>query len=240
LRGLLEIGFEQCGAVVWEEIRAMRLYHFVKEKYGIINLEMRRLKLARIADLNDPFEFAPACPDAKARKVIADFKRQAHESIGLLCFSSFRDNPVQWSHYAEGHRGMCLGFDVPDSYVTKVEYAPNRPIADMTKLFANEMSGREEIERWLSVKYEHWSYEQEWRAAFKLNPEYRQSDGNYYEAFGPNLQLAEVMIGERSTITRLDLNNLLGEIADDVEISKARLSFRKTYRIVRLRGTKYW
>lgn len=218
----------------------MRLYHFVKEEYGRANLQKRRLKLARIADLNDPFEFAPACPDAKARNVISDFKRRAHESVGLLCFSSSRDNPVQWSHYADGHKGMCLGFDVPDSHVAQVKYAPTRPIANMQKLFANEMSGHEEIRRWLNIKYEHWSYEQEWRAEFILNPASQQSDGNYYEKFGPNLRLTEVMIGARSTLTRLDVNNLLGNIADGVEVSKARLSFRKTYRIVQLQGTKYW
>jgi len=218
----------------------MRLYHFVKEKYGILDLEMRRLKLARIADLNDPFEFTPACSDTKARKVIADFKRRAHAKIGLLCFSARQDNPVQWSHYADGHKGMCLGFDVPDNHVAQVEYALTRPLADMQKLFANETSGEDEMNRWLNVKYEHWRYEQEWRAAFELDPANQHPDGNYYEEFSSNLRLREVMVGVRSALTRLDVNNLLGDLAEHVQIGKARISFQEAYRVVHQRNRKIW
>ena len=218
----------------------MRLYHFVSEKFGKLNLEMRRLKLARIADLNDPFEFDPACPDKKARQVIADFKRQAHETIALLCFSEKRDNPVQWSHYADGHKGVCLGFDIPDDHVAKVKYETARPMVDMKKLFPNQTAGEEEINRWLNVKYDHWRYEQEWRAAFKLDPATKHADGNYYENFGPQLRLAEVMIGVRSTLTRLDVNNLLGDIAEHVEIAKGRLTFRETYRVVQQQDRRIW
>lgn len=218
----------------------MRLYHFMKEKYGKSNLQARHIKLARIAELNDPFEFAPACSDATARKVIADFKRQANNRIGLLCFSARRDNPVQWSHYADGHKGMSLGFEVPDSQVAEVKYAPTRPIADMRALFANELSGHDEIRRWLNIKYEHWHYEKEWRAEFTLENANRHADGNYYVDFGPNLKLVEVMVGERSALTRLDVNNLLGDLAGSVEVCKARLSFRHTYRVVKQQGKNYW
>ena len=36
----------------------MRLYHFIKKEHGLENVQERRLKIARIAELNDPFEFA--------------------------------------------------------------------------------------------------------------------------------------------------------------------------------------
>ena len=218
----------------------MRLYHFVNEKYGVLNLQKRRLKLARIADLNDPFELAPACPDAKARRVLDDFKRQAHEAIGLLCFSKRRDNPVQWSHYADGHKGICLGFDVPDDHVTKVEYTPIRPVVDMRTLFASQSAGEQEINRWLNVKYDHWRYEQEWRSAFSLDMDTRDPDGNYYEEFGSDLRLAEVMVGVRSTLTRLDVTSLLGDLAESVGVSKARLSFKDSYRVVNQQDRKRW
>lgn len=218
----------------------MRLYHFVPEKYGILNLEMRRLKIARIADLNDPFEFSPACRDAKARKVIRDFKRRAHETIGLLCFSVNRKNPVQWSHYAEGHKGMCLGFDVPNHHVKRVTYSSERPMADMKRLFADEASGHQEMSRWLNVKFDHWAYEEEWRAEIILDPADRHADGNYYQDFGPDLRLAEVMIGERSRMTRLDVNNLLGDLAGDVEMWKGRLAFRHRYEVVRQQSRAMW
>jgi hypothetical protein len=35
----------------------MRLYHFLNAEYGLLNIRHRRLKIARINELNDPFEF---------------------------------------------------------------------------------------------------------------------------------------------------------------------------------------
>ena len=33
---------------------------------------------------------------------------------GLLCFSRHWYSPALWAHYADNHKGMCLGFDIPD------------------------------------------------------------------------------------------------------------------------------
>ena len=34
----------------------MRLYHFINKKYGLESLSLKRLKIAQIDKLNDPFE----------------------------------------------------------------------------------------------------------------------------------------------------------------------------------------
>jgi hypothetical protein len=34
----------------------LRLYHFTSSEYAISDIGLRRLKVARLADLNDPFE----------------------------------------------------------------------------------------------------------------------------------------------------------------------------------------
>ena len=31
---------------------------------------------------------------------------------GVTCFSEERDNIIMWSHYANSHKGICLGFDL--------------------------------------------------------------------------------------------------------------------------------
>ncbi len=36
----------------------MRVYHFINEEYGLQSLERRRLKISRITETNDPFEFS--------------------------------------------------------------------------------------------------------------------------------------------------------------------------------------
>jgi len=40
------------------------------------------------------------------QKVIDDFSQR-----GIACFSTRKDNILMWSHYAEGHKGLCLEFD---------------------------------------------------------------------------------------------------------------------------------
>ena len=54
----------------------MRVYHFVKAKYGLLNLEKRRLKISIIMELNDPFEFLGAdLSDRNFRKAIKKTKK---------------------------------------------------------------------------------------------------------------------------------------------------------------------
>jgi hypothetical protein len=86
------------------------------------------LKLALIDSLNDPFEFlGVASRDSNVRRQYRFLKDGFARYMGLLCFSENWRNPVQWSHYAERHRGICLGFDVsPTVELRKVVYVDER------------------------------------------------------------------------------------------------------------------
>ena len=35
-------------------------------------------------------------------------------------------NPLLWSHYADKHRGICLGFDMDDRILWQVKYVKER------------------------------------------------------------------------------------------------------------------
>jgi hypothetical protein len=39
------------------------------------------------------------------------FCEQVTEGYGIVCFSSTRDSILMWSHYAEKHTGIVIGFD---------------------------------------------------------------------------------------------------------------------------------
>ena len=41
---------------------------------------------------------------------------------GILCFSADGRDPVIGAHYSDKHRGVCLGFDIPDNKGRKVDY----------------------------------------------------------------------------------------------------------------------
>lgn len=109
----------------------MRVYYFTRKKYGLENLTKKRLKVARINYLNDPFEFmAVDLSSRDLRLGVEEMKRNLSKDFGLLCFSKNWDNPVQWTHYAERHKGLCLGFDVPDERLAKINYCDSRQSAE--------------------------------------------------------------------------------------------------------------
>ena len=105
----------------------MRLYHFLNEQYGLEDLREKRLKIGRIMELNDPFEFVGVdLSDRSFRESMENTKKDLSEEFGILCFSENWNHPVQWAHYADGHKGLCLGFDVPDRLLAAVNYVDER------------------------------------------------------------------------------------------------------------------
>lgn len=92
----------------------MRVYRYLKAKYGLQSLADRRLKISRLDELNDPFEFRSVdCSDRDFRRSIEAAIKETGAAGGVICFSSDGRSPVQWAHYANRHRGLCLGFEVP-------------------------------------------------------------------------------------------------------------------------------
>src|SRR5687768_16056458 len=88
---------------------SVRVYHFVNQLYGLDDLSRRRLKVAQIDDLNDPFDLRVfASGDPRMRQALERHRANLALSHGMLCFSRSWKNPVQWSHYADRHRGVCL------------------------------------------------------------------------------------------------------------------------------------
>ena len=108
----------------------MRVYYLTGAQFALSNLALRRIKIARFGDLNDPFELLGVdVRDKTLRAEIRKRKEQINTNRGLICFSKSWHNPLMWGHYAEKHTGMCLGFDVPDNVLAPVIYA-TRPAHD--------------------------------------------------------------------------------------------------------------
>lgn len=211
----------------------MRLYHFACKKYGLDNALRRRLKIARIEDLNDPFEFMARAADERERAALRATKEERSKKTGLLCFSRGWQNPVQWSHYADRHRGVCLGFDVDDSQIRQVDYRKS-PLQFERRRFLSDASYAQDFsERLVSTKFEDWRYEEEFRLFVNLDPA-TESNGLYFYELSDQLRLAELIVGAGSTITREQVNAALGSLARQVEAKKARMAFR-SYRIVEQR-----
>ena len=106
----------------------MRVYHFSSAKYAVEDIQNQRLKIARINELNDPFELLAAdLLDKRDRQAFVKFKNQINEKFGIVCFSGSWESPLLWGHYADKHKGIALGFDVVDEKLNEVNYTTMRP-----------------------------------------------------------------------------------------------------------------
>ncbi|HXH91302.1 MAG TPA: DUF2971 domain-containing protein [Thermoanaerobaculia bacterium] len=202
------------------------------------DIRRRRLKVARLEELNDPFELLGADLRHPAlRYAVVAAKSEFARVRGFLCFSLDWHNPVQWSHYASKHQGLCLGFEVPDDdCVRPITYSAKRFIVDVERLLNMTTPDPVLFARFLFTKYAHWRYEKEVRAIVSLK---ESENGLYFSEFNDELQLACVIVGARSKVTRDMLRAALGNLAPQVEVFKARLAFR-TFKVVRQRNPGLW
>jgi len=193
----------------------MRVYHFLDRKFGIKALKDRRLKIARLHELNDPFEFLSVdLSDQILHDAFARTKLQISERDGLLCFSKHWHNPVLWSHYAEKHRGICLGFDMPLIPPSQVSYVD-------TRFPMPEYYNQEFVRKLLFTKFKHWEYEEEYRVYISLN---ESIDGLYFADFGNNLILKSIILGLESSIEQPEIMDALGDIGHSVQLFKVKPS----------------
>lgn len=217
----------------------MLVYHFLNEEFGLADLRQRRLKIATLNELNDPFEFfGVALSDPPLRRAFHAMKAKIASEAGMLCFSRDWHNPVQWSHYAAKHTGLCLGFEIPDEHLGAVSYSRKRLVVE-TESFRNpQQLTHEAVMKFLYTKYAHWRYEKEVRCFITLEDK-DPENGLYFADFNDNRRLTTVIVGARSRIKKADVYGALGDLAPTVETFKARLAF-KTFRVVRQNDAKLW
>ncbi len=216
----------------------MRVYKFLNAKWGLEALEARRLKIARISDLNDPFEMLGTnLSNQELRNAFVEMKFALNKNRGLLCFSKSWRNPLLWSHYSDRHRGLCLGFDVPDKLLMSVTYTRKRTTSE--KLFSNDQLIRErEMKRLLRTKFSHWRYENEVRCVVSLEDK-DPHNGHYFFEFSNEMQIKQILVGAEACISRRDVEKALGDENAQVERFKTRAAFG-TFRVVRNRKQSLW
>lgn len=207
----------------------IRAYHFVAEQYALDDLRRRRLKIARFDELNDPFElWAIAQPDKRLRRAFRRTKEAMSRRFGVLCFSLSWQNPLLWSHYADRHHGLALGFDISGEVLNAVSYIAQRPVLKQISI--------EVASSLLFTKYADWHYEQEARIFTTLDHRDPQS-GLYFADFNDRLVLREVIVGPLSRVSNRDLDNALRNLAG-VTLTKGRLAFNSFQVVTDQRGLR--
>ncbi len=219
----------------------MCLYYFTTAEHGLAAIRDQRLKIAEIEQLNDPFEFLGfELSDRKFRARITRCKKEIAKDRGLICMSKYWNEPLMWSHYADRHKGICLGFDV-SAQCNRVEYIKERlPTSHLKESWQTPPTPeniREIIDSFF-YKFKAWDYEEEYRLLCPKS--YRDKGSNlYFQLFGNDMRLETVIVGCTSSVTRSEIDSALGQQAGNVEKFKARTGFNR-YEIVRNKRTSLW
>jgi hypothetical protein len=160
----------------------MLLYRYLPEQYALEALQTGSLKVSRLLELNDPADCQPRLADAPAQgsrdadeAFARNYLQTLYRDVGMLSFSASISDPVIWSHYADSHRGIALGYDIrPDLggvQIFEVSYHIDRPTIDYQQAEALRPDGERStefiekvIKHGFTCKGESWRYEKEYRS----------------------------------------------------------------------------
>ena len=204
----------------------MKLYYLTPAQFALSALALRRLKVARLGELNDPFELLAVDAETPLhREFFRRVKEKVDSTHGVLCFSRAWQNPVLWGHYADKLRGVALGFEVTSPHLVPVIYA-RIPAKIGTNLETGLPQMNDDIVDQLQrTKFEDWRYEEEMRVYVQLDHDSRES-GLYFYPFDSSLVITEIVLGPRCELPTESLNALLGSNEPQVKIIKSTLASR--------------
>lgn len=209
----------------------MRLYYLTGSQFALSNLALRRVKISRFSDLNDPFELlAVNLKDKEHRKAFRATKEELNGSNGLICLSRSWSNPLLWGHYAEKHTGMALGFEVAPKHLAEVIYSKNPLKIPIDKRTNRPVLSERLINQLLRTKFYDWKYEDEVRVFVELNHETKES-GLYFYDFSADFQLREVILGSRCELPIASIRAIVAGFTPEVSVVKSRIAF-SSFRVV--------
>ena len=154
------------------------------------------------------------------------YKKDQHDRIGLLCFSTNWKSPLLWSHYAEKHRGLCLGFDLRASTMQAVKYEDQRLRVEMGAQDGDAVKIPGELKALLlKTKARCWEYEGETRRFIRLS-EAELDNQLYFWPFSDDMRLIEVIIGSECRRLPSEIERITNSVNPGIYVSKARLAWR--------------
>lgn len=149
---------------------------------------------AKILELERLMEDLPAF---QKKAEIFDFENFDRE-LGVLSLSETCCNTLMWSHYANNHKGYCIGFQVSKLMATgnfsgrdRVNYDPPYPRID--PLNPNPI---ENLKLQTLKKSKDWEYEKEFRF-LKVDTQNRYPDESWRKVIVPHDCIARVVLGLR-------------------------------------------
>ena len=134
---------------------------------------------------------------------LTEYEEGYHKRYGITCFSCNEvGNILLWSHYADKHKGICLGFEVGDSDEHAWEFMPvlrNESFSSRLlkmKYVSQKQRPMQNDNELLLKKFDIWNYEEEYRVMIRSeNLEYFPAPIKYKRD-----KLKKIILGARFQI----------------------------------------
>jgi hypothetical protein len=127
-----------------------------------------------------------------------------------------------WGHYADSHKGIALGFEIPDDDLLHVVYTKNRASIAFDPDTRSVVGGEDTVNHLLKTKFEDWEYEQEYRFFIDLESSQREGS-NYFADFSGKLVLSDVILGFKCDLRIEQVKELIRSNYANVRVLKAGL-----------------
>lgn len=192
--------------------------------------EMRFQTICKQKNINEDFRFTKEIRKELLKEFVDKTKRQ----IRLCSFSERNDSILMWSHYSDGHKGICVQYDFQNdndiyNYLEPVYYTNN--IFDITPYFG---SGRVPLKIAAIIKAKDWQYEKEWRLTF---PTFDENPNNgYYSVSKP----VAIFLGARFDDNSESNKKTLFAIAKEKDIPIYKMDIHSSeFKIVEIKKIEY-
>lgn len=194
-----------------------KLYRYVPPEYfNIRNIETQTIHLSPNGVLNDIYEGLMGDNERFDYKEFQELNDLAY----MTCLTETNDNLLMWSHYAKGHTGICIEYDLkrlkndpykilnhiyPVIYDNDILIKRNIPnikrdhnILKLSIDNSDVYDGQElfdDIVPLFLIKSEEWSYECEWRIIYSMKQMYDENDETLYKGNIPFNCISGVYLG---------------------------------------------
>lgn len=114
------------------------------------------------------------------------------KNLGICCFSTLDDSILQWSHYSDYHKGICLKFDIledTDFFITPIIVSYRQ----VMQHYNHFIHLKNIIEYLIKPKSHDWSYESEIRVV-KVKQQIKNNAGERGFKFADDA-LREIIFG---------------------------------------------
>ena len=141
--------------------------------------------------------------------------------LGVFSASEINNDLLMWSHYADHHKGVCIGVrpDVIGRLFVRVNYAEHVPVMDVWEYVK---PSSDKFIKLSITKSLRWEYEKEWRTIYRKGPHHTPGC------------VDRVVIGARADDkTRIAVREAVAASKQDIQILEAKLSAREYALVIR-------